>query len=147
MTNISKEKPPMVKQGIGKRAMPPQNTVTSEVILTIIEGINNKDKAEAKALFEQALTFLYEDCNLEITPLLELSIDGAFALVLAINPQNDFEKIYVAQIVLGHILGTQKLSQPNQQDQNIALKLLETANVGMQNIYKMRCDNQSFVSK
>jgi len=133
--------------GFAEKTTLPPPVVVSNSIAKIIEAMSVKDKRKAKLLFEEALKLIYEDCNIEITDIVKQSIDGSFALIHSINPQDIEEKIYVAQVVLGNILGMHKLSQPYPQDQNIALKLLKVSNNALQNVYQKRCGNQYSNSK
>jgi len=118
-------------------AAPPQ-PMLSDAMITMSEAMSVKDEHKAKAIIEEALHCIYGDNNLEITDDIKQDIDSALAMIHSINPQDEVEKLKTAMVVLSNILGVHKLSQPDQQDQQTALRLLKASNSVRRDIYRNR---------
>ncbi len=55
-----------------------------------------------------------------------------------INPRDNLETLYAAQIVASHMLGMRKLSASYPDDQKLGLKLLRFSNEAIQHLHKKR---------
>lgn len=101
----------------------------------------------AKALIIQAAKSVYgldEDCGHlggygnkrhNITPE---ELEGIFALIQGIKPQDMLETLFAAQIVVAHMLGMRKLAKGFPEDLRIGLKMLQFSNEAITQIQKKR---------
>jgi hypothetical protein len=120
----------------------PRPLTLSATVTKLIDISSVKSEEEARFLFEQAILSIYQDNGFAMNAVLRHNIDSGFALIRSIDPQDDVEKVYTAQIVLGQILGMHKLSQPYKTDQRIGIQLLKLSNESMQRICEKRHGSQ-----
>lgn len=105
-------------------------------LIPFIDAFSVESEEAAKFLFEHAVESIYPQSHLSAFEKKDLKV--AFNLMRDIRPKSDFEKILYAQVIVGHLLGMQKLSQGYSKDKRIALKFLKLSNGAMERIYNER---------
>jgi len=113
-----------------KNILPP-NIPIPKTLLLFMDGFTAKSEEEAKKIFEQALKSI--SCNGKLT---KLNLQGGYNLFRKINPQNDFERVWCAQFIVGHLLGMHSLALASPKDKRIGLKLLKAADDAMERLGK-----------
>ena len=113
-----------------KNILPP-NIPIPKTLLLFMEGFTAKSEEEAKKIFEQALKSI--SCNNNFT---KLNLQVGYNLFRKINPQDDFERVWCAQFIVGHLLGTHSLALASPKDKRIGLKLLKAADDAMERLGK-----------
>ena len=102
-------------------------------LIPFFDVFSVESEESAKLLFELAIESIYPQHSLSDFERHDLK--ESFYLMRDIKPKNDFEKILYAQVIVGHLLGMQKLSQDSSKDKRLALKFLKISNGAMKRIY------------
>lgn len=117
----------------------PRDTSLTLAAIVQIFDIANEDAAHQE--LEQVILDFYEDSNFTINDSFFLNLDGAFALLRSLHPQNDREKVDCATVVLCQLMGMQKMAQPSRKDHEIGLRFLEQSSLAMQRLHQNRVTN------
>jgi hypothetical protein len=99
---------------------------------------NTKSKRMIKLLINESLKAIYDNNCKTVLSISKNELDSVMALMQGINPKNEQEKLYAAQIVICFILGMRKLAEKYKDDQKIGLDLLNLQNMTIQNLVLMR---------
>lgn len=116
-----------------------QNNISSpnisipETLITFVEGFSAESEEESQILFEQAIESI--SGNSEHA---KRDLKMGLSLFKIINPQDDIEKVWCAQFIVGHLLGMEKLTLPSPRDKRIGVKLLKAAEDAIERINKKR---------
>lgn len=127
-----------------KTISPGQVVSIPNALARIVDAFSVKSEDAAKTLFEQAAAAIYYEENDAFSfqsdprPISKQEIDGVYALMKAIKPNDVLETLYAAQIVVGHMLGMRKLAQSCRDDLRLGLKLLRLSNDAMDRLVKKR---------
>jgi len=111
----------------------PPNISIPQALELFMSGFDCKSEKEAKFIFEQAIKLI--GCNSKLD---NKDLQDGYNLFCQINPQDDIEKIWCAQFIVCHLLGTHSLTLASGRDKHIGLKLLKIANGAMERIQKKR---------
>lgn len=115
---------------------------------TIVKALYADSEQAAKMLIIQAAKAIYgtEDAddylsnfgkrNHVITPQ---ELEEICILMRGINPQDTFEALLAAQIIVSHLLGLRKLSKDHISDTQLGIKLLRFSSDAMNQLQKKRC--------
>jgi hypothetical protein len=96
-----------------------------------MESFTAQSEHESKLIFKQALKSISSNGNFT-----KLNLQGGYNLFRKINPQNDFERVWCAQFIVGHLLGMHSLALASPKDKRIGLKLLKAADDAMERLGK-----------
>lgn len=111
----------------------PPGVIIPQALSLFMVGFTAETESQAKVLFELAVKSICKSSNLT-----QKDLHAAYSLFRKLNPQDDFERIWCAQFIVGHLLGTHNLSLPSPRNKRIGLKLLQAANDAMERINKKR---------
>ena len=101
-----------------------------------MEIFSVESEVVAKTLIEKAFAAIYFEQ--EDKDISKMEIDEVYALIKSFEPSNFTESLYAAQMILSHMLGIKKLTQPSKDDQRLGLKFLKLSNDAIQRLEKRR---------
>jgi hypothetical protein len=121
-----------------KTKIPPLEIPNSLAIL--MEVFSIESEAVAKTLIAKAFAAIYFEK--EGKDISKMEVDEVYALIQSFEPSNFTESLYAAQMILSHMVGIRKLTQPCKDDQRLGLKLLRLSNDAIQRLEKRRIGSQ-----
>lgn len=129
-----------------KKHIPPaQHQVTApRAIAPIMQAFHVNSEEVAHALIAEAAKTIFGnmepeyDFSIMKRDVSHEELEGIYALMKGINPQDTLETLFAAQIVTSHMLGMRKLSSSCIEDQRLGLNLLRFCSEAMQQLGRKR---------
>ena len=123
-----------------KKDPPPDVLIkTPKVLVPLIQAFHVDSDQAIKALISEAEKVIYGTNNPRMCQTISKDeLDCIMFLMKDINPKDDLETLFAAQIIVCHMLGIRKLAERYKDDQKLGLNLLKFGNEAIQNLETKR---------
>ncbi len=106
---------------------------------SLMKAFEVDSKRVIKTLIDETEIAIYGSDKSKISrDISKDEFDCIISLMKGINPRDDLEKLYAAQIIICHMLGMRKLTEKYKDDQKIGLDLLKLSDEAIQNLVTKR---------